>query len=146
MNTKRIKKFLPILILFVLLIPVFVNADSIIPCGGYILDANGNKTGDQPPCDFDYLMKLVNNIINWIIVISAPIAAGVFAWAGILYMTTGVADKKSEAKEMIQKVFIGFVVILSAWIIVGTIIKALLKDPKSVPIDITTNKSINLYV
>ena len=142
LTNKKIKQFLPLLILFVLLVPVFVNAEPIIPCGGL---AEDGKT-PQPPCDFNMLMKLVNKIINWIIWISAPVAAGVFAWAGIKYMTTGIADQKSEAKDMLQKVFIGFVVILSAWIIVGTSIKALLKDPKSVPIDVTSNKSINFYV
>ncbi|KKR29900.1 MAG: hypothetical protein UT61_C0019G0017 [Candidatus Woesebacteria bacterium GW2011_GWA1_39_8] len=78
--------------------------------------------------------------------IAVPVAAGVFAWAGFKLMTTGIADEKSAAKEMIWKVFIGLVFILAAWIIVGTIIKALLRDPSSVPIDISINKSINLYV
>jgi hypothetical protein len=74
-----------------------------------------------------------------------PVAAGVFAWAGIKLMTTGVADEKSAAKAMIWKVFIGLVFILAAWIIVGTIIKALLQNPSSVPVQININKSINLY-
>ena len=60
--------------------------------------------------------------------VSAPIAAGVIAWAGFLYMTTGVSDQKSAAKKIIQKVFIGFVFILSAWLIVTTIVNALLSD------------------
>lgn len=77
-------------------------------------------------CGYNDLLKLVNNIINWIIVISFPIAAGVFAWAGIQLMMTGVADKRSQAKAMIVKVFWGFVIILSAWIIVSTVINALL--------------------
>jgi len=123
MNTndtnKKIKKIIPVLILFVLLIPVFVNAadsDPIIPdC--------------SPNCGYQDLLKLVNNIINWIIMISVPVAAGVFAWAGFVLMTSrDNAGKRSEAKEMIQKVFIGFVIILSAWIIVNTITNTLLKD------------------
>ena len=69
--------------------------------------------------------------------ISVPVAAGVFAWAGIKLMTTGVADEKSAAKEMIRKVFIGFVVILAAWIIVTTITNTLLKDEfkSAVPVE-----------
>ena len=63
----------------------------------------------------------------------------------IKLMTTGVADEKSAAKAMIWKVFIGLVFILAAWIIVGTIIKALLQNPSSVPVQININKSINLY-
>ena len=121
-TNKKIKIFLPLLIVFILFIPVFVGAQ--------------NTQTNEPPiipncspnCGYADLLVLVNNIIKWIIWISMPIAAGVFAWAGILYMTTGVADKKSEAKEMLQKVFIGFVVILSAWIIVNTITNTLLDD------------------
>lgn len=64
--------------------------------------------------------------------ISFPVAAGVLAWAGFKYMTTGISDQKSEAKKMIQKVFLGFAFILSAWIIVGTITNTLLRNPNIV--------------
>lgn len=122
--------------LFILIvIPIFANAAdpvSIIPkgsCGETLPGGGVNRE-----CGYYDLLKLVNNIINWIIMISAPVAAGVFAWAGIVYMTTGVADKKSYAKSMMSKVFTGFVVILAAWIIVNTITNVLLKDPNIVPI------------
>lgn len=116
-TNKKIKRFLPFILLFlIIVVPVFAHA-AIIPCGG-LADDGVTK---QPDCDFNYLLVLVNNIIKWIIMVSAPIAAAVFAWAGIIYMTTGIADKKSQAKTMLWKVFIGFVVILSAWIIVTTI-------------------------
>jgi zinc transporter ZupT len=141
---KNTKKIIPILFLFMVLLPVFASAVTIMPnCGGHIVDSNGNVIGEQLPCGFNDLLKLVNNIINWIIWISIPVAAGVFAWAGIQYMMTGVSDKKSAAKAMLQKVFIGFVCILAAWLIVGTIIKALLKDPSIVPVDLGIEKSIN---
>lgn len=122
-----------ILVFFLLMFPVlFVFADPIIPCTNN--------------CGYGDLLKLVNNIINWIIMVSVPIAAGVFAWAGFKFMTTGVVDERTAAKNMIQKVLIGFVFILAAWIIVGTIIKALLKDPSTVPINISVNKFINIYI
>lgn len=126
---KKIKNFIPIiLLLLVIIVPVFVNAaDPIIPCGG----------PGQNQCGYGDLLKLVNNIINWIIMISVPVAAGVFAWAGIKYMVTGVSDQKSEAKAMMVKVFIGFTAILAAWIIVTTITNTLLSDEfkKAVPVE-----------
>jgi len=144
MNTKKIKIFLPILILLILLTPIFVGAqakeDPLVSADcGVIVNGKINRE-----CGYADLLALVNRIINWIIMISVPIAAGVFAWAGFKYMTTGIADQKSEAKEMIQKVFIGFVVILSAWIIVNTITNTLLSDKggfkEAVPVE-GTNKS-----
>lgn len=126
-----------ILIIFVV-VPVLTLAQgSFVPCGGNIIDANGNITDKQPECGYQHLLILVNNIIKWIILISVPVAAGVFAWAGFKYMTTGISDQKSEAKAMINKVFIGFVVILSAWIIVNTITNTLLRPEfkEAVPIE-----------
>jgi len=123
-TNKKIKNFLPILFLLLIIVPVLTFAQGgFIPC-----DKN---------CGYNDLLKLVNNVINWIIMISVPVAAGVFAWAGIKYMTTGISDQKTEAKKMLTKVFIGFVFILAAWIIVTTITNALLSEnaKKAVPIE-----------
>lgn len=102
----------------VLAVPVLTNAE-IIPsnCGDV---ANG-----QPECGYNDLLKLINNVIDWIMMVAIPVSAGVFAWVGFKYMTTGVSDQKSEAKKMLWKVFIGLVFILAAWLIVDTILKAL---------------------
>jgi hypothetical protein len=88
-------------------------------------------------CGYADLFKLVNNVIDYLIMISIPLAAGVFAWAGFKYMSTGVVDQKKAATEMIQKVFIGFVFILAAWIIVNTITNTLLKPEfrEAVPVE-----------
>ncbi len=113
------KKLLPILMILFVLLPVFSLAQGteapsrIVPCDG-------------PDCGFPQLMQLLNNIIKYIIAISVPIAACVIAYAGFIIMTSGVSDKISQAKAMIQKVVIGFVFILGAWIIVNTILFALL--------------------
>lgn len=112
----------------ILILPLLASAASIVPCGGYNYNEKGEKIGAQPPCDFDGLMRLVNNVLGWIVAISFPIAAGVFAWAGIKYMMTGVMDEKAAAKAMLWKVFWGFVFVLSAWIVVGTITGTFLKD------------------
>lgn len=121
------KKFLPIFLVLVILIPVLVDAQSsppekpILPDCGTIVGTKINRE-----CGYNDLLQLVNNIINWIIMIAVPVAAGVLAWAGFKYMTTGISDQKSEAKKMIQKVCIGLVFILAAWLIVSTILNALL--------------------
>ena len=126
-TSEKIKKFLPIvLILFVLITPVFVLAynpltDPVIPqC--------------SPNCGYSDLLQLASNLISWVIMISVPIATGVFAWAGIVYMTTGVADKKSYAKGMMISVLKGFVAILAAWLIVTTITGIFLNSSISIPL------------
>lgn len=104
-------------IFLVLISPTVAFAQPLVPtdCGGV----------GQPECGYKHLLQMVDTIINWLIMISVPISAGVMAWAGIIYMTTGIADKKAQAKSMLIKVFIGFVAILSAWIIVSTILNVL---------------------
>jgi hypothetical protein len=106
------------LLLLIISVPVLATAE-IIPsnCGDV---ANG-----QPECGYNDLLKLINNVIDWIMMVAVPVAAGIFAWVGFKYMTTGVSDQKSEAKKMLWKVFIGLVFILGAWLIVDTILKAL---------------------
>lgn len=121
-----LKSVFILLFLAVIVVPVFAVAQDekpIIPeCGNIV----GGKIDKE--CGYAELIQLVNNIINWIVWISVPTAAAVFAWAGFKYMTTGVVDQKAAAKAMLQKVFIGFVAILAAWIIITTITKALLSD------------------
>jgi hypothetical protein len=53
-------------------------------------------------------------------------------------MTTGVVDERTKAKNMIQKVFLGFVFILAAWLLVSTILNALLADEfkNAVPVEL----------
>ncbi|NLE07124.1 MAG: hypothetical protein GX627_00700 [Parcubacteria group bacterium] len=132
MKHQKTKQFLPFIFLALLiLIPAMANA-GIIPC--------------KDNCNFEHLIELVRNVIDLIIKISIPVATAVFAWAGFKYMTSGVVDQKAEAKEMIRKVFIGFVFILSAWLIVSTIINALLNEDFRNIIDIGTINLINIYV
>ncbi len=119
------KSALIMIILFAVLAPaVSLAQNQIIP-------------NCSPNCGYYDLLRLVNNIINWIILVSAPIAAGVIAWAGFLYMTSGAYDQKTQAKKIMWKVFFGFVFILSAWLIVTTILNALLSDEvrKAVPVE-----------
>src|SRR3989344_6443244 len=97
------------------------NQNRIIPDCGIIVDGKINKE-----CDYNDFLQLIKNIINWLILFSFPVAALVFAWAGFKYMTTCISDQKSAAKSMLVKVFIGFVIILASWLIVNTILSALL--------------------
>ena len=129
--TKNILVFSMLLVFIIM--PVLASAEIIPDC--------------SPNCGYYDLIKLVNNIIKWIIITSVPVAAGVFAWAGInMMMHAGNPGKRKESIDMMKKVFFGFVFILAAWIIVGTITKALLNPDIKIPVDVGINKSINLYI
>lgn len=80
-------------------------------------------------CGFVQFIELINNVVSLLIALSFPIAAGVIAWAGFnMIMDGGNGAKRKESIEMIKKVVIGFVIILSAWIVVSTLLNALLSS------------------
>jgi len=108
-SKKRIQIFGTVFLLFV---PLFVGAAGLIPCEGTRAD----------PCDFNDVMTLINNIINFIILITAPVGTIMFTYAGFLYLTAGGnSGQISKAHSVFWAVFIGFVIVLAAWIIVKSV-------------------------
>lgn len=82
----------------------------------------GNTLGDQ--CTFADVLKEVQVVINFIIFkFASPLAAIMFAYAGFLYVTNGGNESQiKEAHEIFWNVFLGFVIMLAAWLIVNFIL------------------------
>jgi hypothetical protein len=98
----------------------------IVPCGYEYCVIAGC---DLIPCDFNALIKLANNIMDLAFYISVPIAAIAFSWAGFLYITAGGnSGRLGKAHEIFTKVGIGFIIVLSSWLIVSTIINTLIPE------------------
>ncbi|MFA6397806.1 MAG: hypothetical protein WDK96_03100 [Candidatus Paceibacterota bacterium] len=115
------KKVFSILLIAVFLFPIVSFSAGLIPCGG---------TG-EPKCDFSQLMILVKNFINFLLFdLAMPLAAIAFAYAGYLYMSSGGDTKNTtKAKNIFKDVLFGFVLALSAWLIVTAILTGFgLKD------------------
>ena len=71
------------------------------------------------PCGWDGILELVSNVANYLILLGAALSAIAFAWAGFLMMTAaGEMSKIEHAKSIFTKVLIGFLIMLSAWLIV----------------------------
>jgi hypothetical protein len=87
----------------------FVDAQGLVPCSG-------------PDCQACHFVELGQNIITWFISIMASIIALVFAIGGFKMLTSaGDTGAVSDAKSMMTNSVIGFVILLSAWLIVNTI-------------------------
>jgi len=126
------KSFVTIICLLILIVPIYALAqnDTIIPCGFDGPDP-GTVVGDSPgeQCGFNHLLGLTINIIRLLINLSLALATIAFVWAGFLLVTSGGnVSKKEEAKAIFAKVFTGFLIVLSAWLIVWTITNTLLKS------------------
>ncbi len=85
----------------------------LVPCDGV-----------NTKCDFAALITLFDNILNFLILISIPIAAVMFAYAGWLYLSAGGnTEKVKKAHGIFAAVAIGIIIILVAWLIVNTILE-----------------------
>lgn len=109
--------------IFFLALPVFSAESPQEP--GYLIFCD--PAVDPNDCDFNDLVELGVRIINFLIIMSTALVAISFVWAGFLYLTSaGDEGQAKKAKSIFTKAGIGFVVVLSAWLIVNTIVSALL--------------------
>lgn len=78
-------------------------------------------------CGFNELLGMINKVIKFIIFdLAVPIAAIMFAYAGIILLTSGGNEtQKGKAKKIFGGVAIGLVVAAAAWLIIETILKTL---------------------
>lgn len=112
-----------------ILLPVVVDAATGNAVGGLV--PCGASTGDQATeCQACHLVQLAQNIIMFLIGLSIPVAIALFSWAGILYFTSGAGGSENitKAKGIFRSALVGFVLAISAWLIVNTILYTILNN------------------
>lgn len=94
----------------------------------YLIVCDGANASSSDPeydkCDYNDLWELINKGVNFIIFLSLLISTFVFLYAGFLYLTSGISDKKSDAKKMMFNVVKGIIIILISWLVINTLLKA----------------------
>jgi hypothetical protein len=100
------------------------NGKGLVPCNG-------------PDCNWCSLIQLIQNLINYAIYLGVLMGALVFAYAGWSYMTMksqfigGYSGEGVEyAKKLLWGVVIGMMCILGGWLVIDTLLKALVDDAK----------------
>jgi hypothetical protein len=77
-------------------------------------------------CNLKDLITLGENVLNFVLALAVTVSAVMFAWAGFLYITSaGNEQKVGHAKTLFAAVIIGLIIILTAWLVVDTLLKAL---------------------
>jgi hypothetical protein len=104
-------------------IPILSHAEwsvtkQLVPCNG-------------PDCTFNSLVQLANNIIDFIVYISVPVSAIMFAYAGWLYITSSTSGNIEKAHKIFVSVGLGLLFILGAWLIVKAILTGMGAEGKS---------------
>ena len=79
------------------------------------------------PCDFNSLMTLINNVINFLLItLATPLFALILIYVGWLYLSSGGSSENvTKAKKILKNAFIGYVIALAAWLIVKVILTTL---------------------
>lgn len=111
----------------------FIKGESLVPCGSdtteFSKDAKGRVTGGDVvnKCDFNYLFKLINKVVNFFFVaLAVPIAAILFAYAGIMLIFSGGQSGKIEkAKSIFMSVAVGLILAGACWLIIHLILTIL---------------------
>lgn len=110
---------------FVLIsLPLMASAAGLIPCNR-VLNSGTGKFDD--PCNFSTFVTLGNNLVNFLLFkFATPFAVILFMWAGFLFMFKSNSEGDiSKAKNIFWNVFIGFIIALSAFLIVKLILLGL---------------------
>jgi len=93
----------------------------LVPCG---LTSNFMVATNCQACN---LAQLVSYLINFTIGIAIPIAAALFAWAGILYFTSAEnPGNVAKAKGIFKNALLGFLIAITGWLVVNTILQTVL--------------------
>lgn len=131
------KNFLKITLLSTLLFMIIAipfvsfadDAKGLVPCGTektpVTTGADGKPVGGEVinPCTITHVFELVNRVVDYVLKLSLYIAAIMFAYAGFLFMFSGVQpEQRSKAKNIFGKVCIGLVLAFGAWVIINTIL------------------------
>ena len=77
-------------------------------------------------CDFCDLAELIQNILNLLVFVGTCMAILAFVWAGVtMVFAQGNPSKLNQGKKIFQNVFVGFVLLLAAWLIIDLVMKTL---------------------
>ena len=122
-----------------------ISGVGIVPkCGRSQNEEGTIPRGELAMCGFDDFLQLIANIITFSIIILGPIAAIAILYAGFMIIVTSwskdpteeIMQKRRHYMNLLLRIGIGVAIILSAWIIVATILRELGVKPAYILLDI----------
>jgi len=78
-------------------------------------------------CNLCAFTNLFQTVINFLIGLTVPLSALLFAWAGILYFSSGANPSQTDkAKKIFFSVAIGLIIAMGGWLGIQTLLKTVL--------------------
>ncbi len=101
----------------------------LVPCGVVSPGTSADQVSQQATeCQACSIVTLIQGLITFLIGLSVPIAMAMFAYAGVLYFTSGAGggnENISKARRIFSSTLMGFVLALASWLIVNTILNTI---------------------
>jgi hypothetical protein len=126
------------------------STTGLVNCGNPGADG---ELQESEMCDYEALISMINNIITWLIGILVIVAALLFMYAGILYLTAGSdSEQVDTAKEIFQNVAGGFLIVILAFTLIATLVNMLTRDDwrdnwdQAIPIELSVDYEIYNYL
>lgn len=94
-----------------------------------LLEPISGKTGkDSVAISPDGLSNYLNSTYSFVLILIAITAVFYLIYGGMVYLTTDIANKQKQGKEIIVRVITGLVFVFSVWIILNSINPNILKN------------------
>ena len=104
------------LVAVLLVAPLVAGARGLVPCGGY----------GEEECGLKHIFIGINGIVQFLLMIGVFYGILMVSLAGFkLVMSQGNEGAVEEAKTRMTNVIIGFVIMLTAYLIVSTVLNVL---------------------
>lgn len=114
------KRALHLAVVFVVTAVPLMALAALVPEGGHNSEPYGPY---YQLCD---LLTLANNLIVYAVYLAILIAAAMFTYAGILYVTAAANEANHEkARKIFTTVAIGLVIVLASWLLINIVLSVL---------------------
>jgi Type IV secretion system pilin len=113
----------------------WVPGQPLVPCE----TSQYNAGQSAYTCSFGDVIQLIQNLIDLMFYLSVPLVAITLAYAGYEYLTAmGNTGQVAKARKMFTSVGLGFVFMLSAWLVVKFIEDNVLSSDfkQTLPVDL----------
>lgn len=98
----------------VIFFPAWISAAGLVPCGGE----------GEPSCTACHVRLLIQNIMDWLVVILGLIAVLSIVVSGIyMAVSRGNPAAAQWAKKRIFNALLGYAIVLASWMIIDVILK-----------------------